>query len=214
MKKHKKKCCCDPSLDTSILTDIKKYLGPSVVYTAFDMDIIMNINAAFFTLFQLGVGPTDEAFTIEDNSAVWSSFSDDKGIVSATKQYIYLKVRNVFDPPTSSYVLQAYETQIQELEWRLREMASGSFDEDEEDDNCCHCGGGHKPEKPDDGDSSSSNYTLPPATAETLGGVIVGDNIDVDEEGRISIDKVQLGEIDVATDEDIMEVFNNVFGKE
>ena len=39
--------------------------------------------------------------------------------VEAAKQYIYLKVRTVFDPPTSGSVLEAYKKQIEELEWRL-----------------------------------------------------------------------------------------------
>lgn len=121
--------------DSSILDDIKKYIGPSISYTVFDMDIIMNINAAFFTLFQLGVGSNKGVFTINDNTTSWSEFSNDVNVISAAKQYIYLKVRNVFDPPTSSYVLSAYESQIQELEWRLRELAAGVFDTDE-DSNC------------------------------------------------------------------------------
>ncbi len=34
---------------------------------------------------------------------------------------------------------------------------------------------------------SGSDYVLPPATTSTLGGVIIGDNISVDENGRISV---------------------------
>lgn len=123
-------------LNTSILNDIKKYIGPAISYTVFEMDLIMNINASFFTLYQLGVGSELGVFTITDDKATWSNFSVDENIVSGVKQYIYLKVRNVFDPPTSSYVLSAYESQIQELEWRLREMAAGMF---EVEDPGCHC---------------------------------------------------------------------------
>lgn len=124
-------------LNTSILNDIKKYIGPAISYTVFDMDLIMNINAAFFTLYQLGVGSELGVFTITDEKATWSNFSVDENIVSGVKQYIYLKVRNVFDPPTSSYVLSAYESQIQELEWRLREMAAGMFEIEETNCDCC-----------------------------------------------------------------------------
>lgn len=36
---------------------------------------------------------------------------------------------------------------------------------------------------------SGGTYTLPPATTGTLGGVIIGDDLIVTEEGRISVDK-------------------------
>lgn len=201
--------CCMTILDTSILNDVKKYLGPSIVYTVFDQDILMNINAAFFTLFQLGVGPEDEVFMIHDNKALWSLFSTNKGIIAATKQYIYLRVKNVFDPPTSSFVMQAYNSQIQELEWRLREMACGAFDPDDGDDDCCHC----KPdpdEKPDEDPDSPSleSYVLPIASEDTLGGVMIGDNVNIDEEGRISVTPEG---VNVATDEEVSGILDTVF---
>ena len=36
------------------------------------------------------------------------------------KEYIHLKVAIVFDPPTSSYVMEAMKEQIKESEWRLQ----------------------------------------------------------------------------------------------
>lgn len=206
--------CCRPTLDASILNDVKKYLGPSIVYTVFDMDIIMNINAAFFVLFELGVGSEDEVFTISGNSELWSEFSENKSIISATKQYVYLKVKNVFDPPTSSYVLQAYESQIQELEWRLRELASGTFDkdEDESDKHCCHCRpckpGGNTSDEEDPPPDDSESYTLPIASENTLGGVMIGDNVNIDEEGRISVNPEG---VNIASDEEVSEVVDRIF---
>jgi hypothetical protein len=32
---------------------------------------------------------------------------------------VFLKTRQLFDPPTTSYLIAATERQIQELEWRL-----------------------------------------------------------------------------------------------
>lgn len=201
-------------VDGSILDEVKKYVGPSISYTVFDADILMNINAAFFTLYQLGVGPQDKVFSITDNTATWKQFSDDETAVAAAKQYVYLKVRNVFDPPTSSYVLQAYTSQIQELEWRLRELATGVFEE-EEDDDCGCCVPNPDPDIPDDGDSGDDEPTepdppvtpgeLPIATRDRLGGVIIGENVNVDQEGRISIDK--------ATQEEVSEMLDRVFGR-
>lgn len=116
----------------SILEDVKKWIGIVREYEVFDSDILMHINSAFFTLFQLGVGPRD-GFVIEDSMSIWTDFSENQILVAAVKQYVMLKVRNTFDPPTSSYVLNANQSKIDELEWRLRELCSGYFDFDEEE---------------------------------------------------------------------------------
>ena len=102
----------------SILTSIKKLLGPEEVYEHFDTDIIMHINFTFSTLTQLGVGP-EEGFVIKDKTAIWTDFIQDDKRLEFVKTYIYLKVKLVFDPPLSSSVLDAMNRQINELEWRL-----------------------------------------------------------------------------------------------
>lgn len=102
----------------SILTSIKKLLGPEEIYEHFDADIIMHINSAFSTLTQLGVGP-EEVFVIKDKTAIWTDFIQDDKRLEFVKTYIYLKVKLVFDPPLSSSVLDAMNRQINELEWRL-----------------------------------------------------------------------------------------------
>lgn len=102
----------------SILQTIKKMLGPDVSCTVFDADIIIHINSALSTLNQLGVGPS-EGFAITDETATWSDFISDKKNIEFVKSYVYLKVRLVFDPPSSSAVLAAIEKQISELEWRI-----------------------------------------------------------------------------------------------
>jgi hypothetical protein len=107
-------------METSILTSTKKVLGIASDYTAFDEDIIIHINTAFSTLTQLGVGPT-EGFMIDDSTAVWTDFINlgTDYQYNSIKSYIFLRVRMLFDPPTTSYLIGAYEKQIQELEWRL-----------------------------------------------------------------------------------------------
>lgn len=102
----------------SILTSIKKMLGISEDYEHFDQDIIMHINSVFMILTQMGVGPAD-GFRIEDDSATWSDFASDLKVLESIKSYIYLKVRLLFDPPTSSSVLESTNRLISELEWRL-----------------------------------------------------------------------------------------------
>lgn len=88
---------------------------------SFDIDIIIHINTAFSTLTQLGVGPK-EGFAIRDKTTLWTEFVDDIRLENV-RSYIYLKVRQVFDPPTNSAVLDAISRQISELEWRMNVTA-------------------------------------------------------------------------------------------
>ena len=106
-------------MEQSILISTKKILGIDKDYTVFDLDIITHINSAFSTLTQLGVGPA-EGFMIEDDSAVWTDFIDPPDFqYNSVKSYVFLKVKQLFDPPHTSYLITAVEKQIQELEWRL-----------------------------------------------------------------------------------------------
>lgn len=101
----------------SILNSVKKKLGIQEDYTHFDEDIIIDINSVFMILNQLGVGP-DEPFTIEDEDAYWEDFIDNTRI-EAVKSYMYMKVRLMFDPPTSGFLVDSLKKQIDELEWRM-----------------------------------------------------------------------------------------------
>lgn len=106
-------------MDVSILNNVKKILGIEPDYTAFDLDIITHINTALSTLTQLGIGPAD-GFMIEDATSTWDDFLGLSNVkMVAVKSYVYLKVRMIFDPPTTSYVIDALQSQIHEMEWRL-----------------------------------------------------------------------------------------------
>ena len=112
-------------MDDSILNNLKKMLGMDAEFKAFDQDLIIHINSVFMTLHQLGVGPKN-VFRISGSTETWSSFLADsrsEDDLSAVKDYIYLKLRILFDPPSSSYVLSALESQMKELEWRLNVQA-------------------------------------------------------------------------------------------
>ena len=102
----------------SILTSIKKLLGITEEYEHFDADIIMHINTVFMILNQLGVGPAN-GFSIKDKSAVWSDYISDEENLEAVKTYMRLKVKLLFDPPSSSVVMECTNRMISELEWRL-----------------------------------------------------------------------------------------------
>lgn len=111
-------------MSASILNSIKKVLGIDESYTAFDADILMHINSVFSTLNQLGVGPA-EGFMIEDESATWDTFIGADSRLNAVKSYVYLRVRLLFDPPTTSYMIEAQQQQVKELEWRLNVQREG-----------------------------------------------------------------------------------------
>lgn len=102
----------------SILTSVKKQLGIAEEYTHFDADLIMHINSVFNILTQLGVGPA-EGFYIEDDSAEWYDFMEDNVKLQMVKSYVGMKVRLMFDPPSSSAVMESMNRMIGELEWRL-----------------------------------------------------------------------------------------------
>lgn len=106
------------SNNDSILDSVKKLLGPGPDQTEFDSEILMDINGVFFELQQLGVGP-EEGFSVYDNTAKWIDFTSDEKVLNALKPYMYLKVKLIFDPPTSSSVLASFENMINRFEWRL-----------------------------------------------------------------------------------------------
>ena len=113
----------------SILNSVKKRVNIAAEYTAFDEDILVEINSAFGRLTSLGLGPVD-GFQIEDESVTWDDYVT-AGIpalhLNSVKSYIALKVRQVFDPPGSSYAVSAMERQILELEWILNTVREAAL---------------------------------------------------------------------------------------
>ena len=106
----------------SILISVKKMLGIAAEYTHFDADIIIHINSVFMILNQLGVGPR-EGFSISSDVETWDEFTNDNLTIESVKSYMYLKVGLLFDPPTSSNVVEARNRLVSELEWRLNAIA-------------------------------------------------------------------------------------------
>lgn len=112
-------------MNDSILTSIKKLLGITEEYEHFDQDIIIHINSVFMILNQLGVGPSN-GFSITDKTAVWSDFISEGSNLESVKSYIHLKVRLLFDPPTTSAVMESMNRMISELEFRLNVSVESS----------------------------------------------------------------------------------------
>lgn len=109
---------------TSILDSIKKLLGISPSDDGFDQEVKDLINAEFLALHQLNVGP-ENGFSINGLDEIWSDYTDDKLLQDAVRQFIYLRVRMIFDPPASSVVADAINNRISELEFRLNVQAEG-----------------------------------------------------------------------------------------
>lgn len=104
--------------ELTILNTTKKLLGIDPTCDAFDVDIQAAINTALLTLHQLGVGP-EKPFSLLTGEETWSELTTDQALANQLKTYIYLKVRLMFDPPSTSFVIDAINKNIQEIEWRL-----------------------------------------------------------------------------------------------
>ena len=108
----------------SILCSVKKLLGYEPEYTEFDPDILANINAAIFSLRQLGVVSSSFSVTSETDTYADLLGADESDIFGEVAMYIYNKTKLGFDPPANSFVVEAVKEQIKEAEWRLEIHAS------------------------------------------------------------------------------------------
>lgn len=101
-----------------ILTDVKEFCNLSEDNDAFDSQIISHINSGFATLCQLGVG-LKTPFVINDDSKLWSDFSDDLILQSLAQTYISIKTKLIFDPPLTVAHIESLKNILAETEWRL-----------------------------------------------------------------------------------------------
>ena len=101
----------------SILLSVRHAIGGDINGSAFDADLIMHINTVFNILQQMGIGPSTN-FTIQNEESEWTDFCGEDEL-PMVKTYMYLKVRLLFDPPSSSFVLDSMRNQAEEMEWRM-----------------------------------------------------------------------------------------------
>lgn len=105
-------------MEDSILKTVKKIVGLSAEYTPFDLDVLTFTNTAFSVLNDIGIGPND-GFFIEDETATWDQFGVTPVQLHLVKTFVCLKVRTLFDPPTTSFLIEAMQKQLDEYLWRL-----------------------------------------------------------------------------------------------
>lgn len=113
----------------SILTSVKKLNNVPEECESFDADFISYINGVFMDLREMGVGPS-AGFMIFDKSTVWTDFVRDLARVVAVISYTGLRVKLLFDPPTSPSHLEAINNQIAKYEWMINHAAEQGPSED------------------------------------------------------------------------------------
>lgn len=108
------------NISDSILSSVKKLIGISEDDTSFDLDVMLNINAAASTLFQLGV--IEKPYTITSKEDIYTDMIPDgtEDIINQVKMYFVYKTRLGFDSSTmTGTVIEALKEMIAEAEWRM-----------------------------------------------------------------------------------------------
>lgn len=114
-------------MDDSILGTIRKKFGGQFFddpteASPFDDELITDINSALMILSQIGIG--ESGFTISGPSEEWDEFIvDSRTDLELVKTDVFMRVKLMFDPPTSSVLINLYNDQIREYEWRLQTRA-------------------------------------------------------------------------------------------
>jgi hypothetical protein len=106
-------------MDGSILDDVKKQIGIYITNTDFDEALIMAINSVLFNMYQMGIVVPN--YSISDSTTTWSSVlvNPENLAMDTLKTWVGLKVKMIFDPPTSSILAEAIRENLKEMEWRL-----------------------------------------------------------------------------------------------
>lgn len=108
-----------------ILKDTKDLLGIAEGDDGFDLDISIHINSAINVLEQLGL-PAGDLDAKDDYE--WTDLSEPDLNLVMLKDYVYLYVRRIFDPPLTGTANEAIQKNIDELSWRIMAQLEGSID--------------------------------------------------------------------------------------
>lgn len=107
-------------LTSSILSTTKRLVGVSEDDESFDLDIMLNINAAISTLYQLGV--VKKAYTVTSKEDTYEDLIPDgtDDVVNQIKMYLVYKTKLGFDNSTlSTAIIEVLKEMIREAEYRL-----------------------------------------------------------------------------------------------
>ena len=110
----------------SIFESVKKVLGLLGDDDSFDQDILLHINSVVSTLRQLGLSiPRD--FYVRDDVQTWRDLLGEFRDLDLVKSYMTMKVRLMFDPPSSSFGLKSMEEMTKEFEWRINVLTDQPY---------------------------------------------------------------------------------------
>ncbi len=112
-----------------VLTDVKQMVGASIYDDSFDVNIVIAINSTLAVLSDIGISEVDDVRINIGDTKTWDELLGGRTDIEYVKSYIYLKVKMLFDPPSSSALLDAYNRQIAEFEWRLNTKQSAKKEE-------------------------------------------------------------------------------------
>lgn len=108
------------NISDSVLSSVKKMIGIPEDETSFDLDIMLNINAAISTLFQLGV--VEHPYTITSKEDMYDDVipNGTEDVINQVKMYFVYKTKLGFDSSTlSGNVIESLKESIKESEYRL-----------------------------------------------------------------------------------------------
>lgn len=106
-------------MEDNILKSVKQTLGVQTDDDSFDMDLSIYISSALSTLKQLGVTFLTNSTSITTGNETWTGLfgiAADTGKIAA---YVVLKTGMLFDPPTTSFALEAKKLVAAELADRI-----------------------------------------------------------------------------------------------
>ena len=110
----------------SIFACVKKVVGLLGDVASFDEDILLHINSVVSTLRQLGLSiPAD--FYVRDDVQTWRDLLGEFRDLDLVKSYMTMKVRLMFDPPSSSFGLKSMEEMVKEYEWRINVLTDQPY---------------------------------------------------------------------------------------
>lgn len=112
-------------ISESILLSVKKLVGLSEEDLSFDLDVMLNINAASSTLFQLGVLQTPFTVTSKEDTYADMLPGGTADVINQIKMYLVYKTKLGFDTSgMTSSVIDVLKGLASEAEWRLMTSAN------------------------------------------------------------------------------------------
>lgn len=107
-------------LDKTVLSTLRSTLGVGVGSTDFDEELTAHSMAALFDLQLMGVGEWMSIQPVITNTTRWSAIPGvDATNVGWVVEFVTMRVKRAFDPPTSTAQSEAMNTIISDTAWKM-----------------------------------------------------------------------------------------------